>query len=85
MAGAWRSRPWGDSGSIPERAELRRPAEVAERDGLIWLAPVPLRAPLPELAPGAGLGGAGIATVFLPVRLSNDHPRVSASHGPEGW
>ena len=57
----------GDTGSIPERAELRRPAEVAERDGLVWLAPTSPRAPLPELAPGAGLGGDGVATVFLPV------------------
>jgi phenylpropionate dioxygenase-like ring-hydroxylating dioxygenase large terminal subunit len=57
----------GDSGSIPERAELCRPAEVVERDGLVWLAPMPPRAPLPELAPGTGLGGDGIATVFLPV------------------
>jgi phenylpropionate dioxygenase-like ring-hydroxylating dioxygenase large terminal subunit len=57
----------GDTGSIPERAELRRPAEVAERHGLVWLAPMPSRAPLPELAPGAGLGGDGVATVLLPV------------------
>jgi phenylpropionate dioxygenase-like ring-hydroxylating dioxygenase large terminal subunit len=57
----------GENGSIPERAELRRPAEVAERDGLIWLAPMPPRAPLPELAPGAGLDGDGIATILLPV------------------
>ena len=57
----------GDAGSIPERAELCRPAEVAERDGLVWLAPKPPRAPLPELAPGTGLGGDGVATVFLPV------------------
>ena len=57
----------GDAGSIPERAELCRPAEVAERDGLVWLAPMPPRAPLPELAPGTGLGGDGIETVFLPV------------------
>jgi vanillate O-demethylase monooxygenase subunit len=57
----------GDDGSIPERAQLRRPAQVAERDGLVWLAPMPPRAPLPDLAPGAGLGGAGVATVALPV------------------
>jgi phenylpropionate dioxygenase-like ring-hydroxylating dioxygenase large terminal subunit len=57
----------GDAGSIAERARLRRPARVAERDGLVWLAPMPPRAPLPELRPRAGLGGAGIATVVLPV------------------
>jgi phenylpropionate dioxygenase-like ring-hydroxylating dioxygenase large terminal subunit len=57
----------GDAASIPERAQLRRPAQIAERDGLVWLAPMPPRAPLPELAPGAGLSGDGIATVFLPV------------------
>ena len=57
----------GDAGPIPERAELRRPAEIVERDGLVWLAPMPPRAPLPVLAPGTGPGGDGIATVFLPV------------------
>jgi phenylpropionate dioxygenase-like ring-hydroxylating dioxygenase large terminal subunit len=57
----------GDAGSIPERAQLGRPAQVTERDGLVWLAPLPPRAPLPDLAPGAGLDGDGIATVVLPV------------------
>jgi phenylpropionate dioxygenase-like ring-hydroxylating dioxygenase large terminal subunit len=57
----------GGTGSIPERAELRRPAGVAERDGLVWLAPMPSRAPLPELTPAGDLGGHDIATVFLPV------------------
>jgi phenylpropionate dioxygenase-like ring-hydroxylating dioxygenase large terminal subunit len=56
-----------DTASIPERATLRRPAEVAEQDGLVWLAPEPPRAPVPELHPGVRLGGDGIATVFLPV------------------
>jgi phenylpropionate dioxygenase-like ring-hydroxylating dioxygenase large terminal subunit len=56
-----------DDGSIPDRAQLRRPTQVTERDGLVWLAPMPPRAPLPELAPGAALGGADIATVVLPV------------------
>jgi len=56
-----------DSASIPARAALDRPAEVAEREGLVWLAPLPPRAPLPELAPGVPLGGDGIATVRLPV------------------
>jgi phenylpropionate dioxygenase-like ring-hydroxylating dioxygenase large terminal subunit len=57
----------GDTAAIPERATLRRPAEVAEQDGLVWLAPQAPRAPIPELHPGAPLGGEGIATVFLPV------------------
>jgi vanillate O-demethylase monooxygenase subunit len=57
----------GDTASIPERAELSRPAGVIERAGLIWLAPRPPRAPMPELARGPGLGGADIATVRLPV------------------
>jgi phenylpropionate dioxygenase-like ring-hydroxylating dioxygenase large terminal subunit len=56
-----------DDGSIPERAQLSRPAQVAERDGLVWLAPMPPRAALPELRLRAGLGGDGVATVFLPV------------------
>src|ERR1700722_7555711 len=53
--------------AIPERATHRRPAEVAEADGLVWLAPEPPRAPIPVLHPGGPLGGDGIATVFLPV------------------
>ena len=53
--------------SIPERATLRRPAEVMEQDGLVWLAPETPRAPIPDLQPGVPLGGDGIATVFLPV------------------
>jgi vanillate O-demethylase monooxygenase subunit len=53
--------------AIPARAALHRAAEVAERDGLVWLAPMPPRAPLPELAPGVPLDGDGIATVRLPV------------------
>ena len=57
----------GDAGLIPERAELCRPAEVTEREGLVWLAPMPPRAPLPELVPDTGLGGDEIATVFLPM------------------
>jgi phenylpropionate dioxygenase-like ring-hydroxylating dioxygenase large terminal subunit len=57
----------GEDGSIPERATLSRPAQVAEHDGLIWLAPMPPRAPVPGLTPRAGLSGAGIATVALPV------------------
>ena len=57
----------GDDAQIPARAELRRPAAVAERDGLVWLAPQPPRAPRPELVPGQPLEGEGIATVRLPV------------------
>jgi phenylpropionate dioxygenase-like ring-hydroxylating dioxygenase large terminal subunit len=57
----------GDAGQIPARAALHRAADVAERDGLVWLAPLPPRAPLPELVPGGPLDGDGIATVRLPV------------------
>jgi vanillate O-demethylase monooxygenase subunit len=53
--------------AIPARAELHRAAGVVERDGLIWLATKPPRAPLPELAPGVAPAGDGIATVRLPV------------------
>jgi phenylpropionate dioxygenase-like ring-hydroxylating dioxygenase large terminal subunit len=56
-----------DGAAIPERATLRRPAEVAEQDGLVWLAPEPPRAPIPDLHPSVPSGGDGIATVFLPV------------------
>jgi phenylpropionate dioxygenase-like ring-hydroxylating dioxygenase large terminal subunit len=61
----------GDAAQIPERATLHGPAEITERDGLVWLAPRPPRAPraelAPELAPGGPLAGEGIATVRLPV------------------
>jgi vanillate O-demethylase monooxygenase subunit len=56
-----------DAAAIPERATLRRPAQIAEQDGIVWLAPEPPRAPIPELRPGVPLGGDGVATVFLPV------------------
>lgn len=56
-----------DTAAIPDRAALHRPAEVAESGGLVWLAPKPPRALLPELHPGVPLGGDGIATVFLPA------------------
>ncbi len=56
-----------EGASIPERATLRRPARVAEQDGLVWLAPEPPRAPIPDLHPGVPLGGDGVTTVFLPV------------------
>jgi phenylpropionate dioxygenase-like ring-hydroxylating dioxygenase large terminal subunit len=57
----------GDAAQIPARAALHPPAEVAERDGLVWLAPLPPRAPMPELVPGRPLEGESIATVQLPV------------------
>ena len=41
-----------DTAAIPERATLHRPAEVAEQDGMVWLAPEPPRAPIPDLHPG---------------------------------
>ena len=72
----WRFTPEGrcvdipaleDTAAIPERATLRRPAEVAEQDGMVWLAPEPPRAPIPDLHPRVPPGGDGIATVFLPV------------------
>lgn len=56
-----------DAAAIPERATLRRPAELVEQDGVVWLAPQSPRAPIPELHPGVPLGGDGVATVFLPV------------------
>jgi phenylpropionate dioxygenase-like ring-hydroxylating dioxygenase large terminal subunit len=56
-----------DTAAIPARAALNRPAEVAEQDGLVWLAPKPPRAPLPALVPDVPLRGDGIATVRLPV------------------
>jgi phenylpropionate dioxygenase-like ring-hydroxylating dioxygenase large terminal subunit len=76
MYHGWRFGPDGrcveipaleDTAQIPVRAALSRPAQVAERDGLVWLAPLPPRAPLPELTPGLSLSGEGIATVRLPV------------------
>jgi vanillate O-demethylase monooxygenase subunit len=51
---------------IPPRASLA-PAEVVERDGLLWLAPAPPRAPVPNQSLTAELAGDGIATVRLPV------------------
>jgi phenylpropionate dioxygenase-like ring-hydroxylating dioxygenase large terminal subunit len=57
----------GDAAQIPARAALHRAAEVTEHDGLVWLAPLPPRAPLPGLAPGGPLKGEGVATVRLPV------------------
>jgi len=57
----------GDAAQIPGRAALHRAAEVTEHDSLVWLAPLPPRAALPELAPGAELEGEDVATVRLPV------------------
>jgi phenylpropionate dioxygenase-like ring-hydroxylating dioxygenase large terminal subunit len=56
-----------DAAAIPARAALQPAAEVTETAGMLWLAPKPPRAPLPELDPGVPLGGGGIATVLLPV------------------
>jgi phenylpropionate dioxygenase-like ring-hydroxylating dioxygenase large terminal subunit len=56
-----------DGAAIPERATLRRPAEVAEADGLVWLASEPPRAPIPDLHLDVPLGGDAIATVHLPI------------------
>jgi len=76
MYHGWRFAPDGrcveipaleDAAQIPARAALSRPAEVTERDGLVWLSPRPPRAPLPDLTAGVPLGGEGIATVRLPV------------------
>jgi phenylpropionate dioxygenase-like ring-hydroxylating dioxygenase large terminal subunit len=76
MYHGWRFAPDGrcvgipaldDAAQIPGRATAHRPAEVTERDGLVWLAPLPPRAPLPELVPGGPLAGEGVATVRLPV------------------
>ena len=55
-----------DGAAIPARAALHRAAGVTERNGLVWMAPMPPRAPLPELAPDP-LGGDLVATVRLPV------------------
>jgi vanillate O-demethylase monooxygenase subunit len=57
----------GDAAQIPARAALHRPAEITERDGLVWLAPLPPRAPLPELVLATPGKGADVATVRLPV------------------
>ncbi len=52
---------------IPARAALRPAAQVAERDGLVWLAPSRPRAALPDLAPDGRMTGDGVATLRLPV------------------
>ncbi|HEX6522396.1 MAG TPA: Rieske 2Fe-2S domain-containing protein [Streptosporangiaceae bacterium] len=57
----------GEGASIPARADLVRPAEVAEADGLVWLAPRAPRAPRPTLAPPPGLPGTDVATVIMPA------------------
>jgi phenylpropionate dioxygenase-like ring-hydroxylating dioxygenase large terminal subunit len=54
-----------DDASIPARATLQRPAEIAERNGIIWLAPRTPRAPRPELPPLPD--GEDIATVVMPA------------------
>lgn len=52
---------------IPARAALRPAADVAERDGLAWLAPASPRAPLPDLATPPSVKGDSVATIRLPV------------------
>src|SRR6202451_1277447 len=66
----------GDAAQIPARAALLRAAEVTEHDGLVWLAPLPPRAALPELAPGGALEGEGVATVRLPGLGGEAHRRA---------
>ncbi len=48
----------GPDGTIPPRARLTTPAGLAERGGLVWLAPLEPSAPLLEVpeVPGAHLG-----------------------------
>src|SRR5580693_9099979 len=67
MYHGWRFAADGRCVEIPARAALHRAAEVTAHDGLVWLAPLPPRAPVPELAPGGPLKGEGVATVRLPV------------------
>jgi phenylpropionate dioxygenase-like ring-hydroxylating dioxygenase large terminal subunit len=57
----------GNTAAIPERSALRRPAGLAEQDGLVWLAAESPCAPVPDLRPGVQLGGESIATVIYPV------------------
>src|SRR5215469_11692088 len=65
-----------DTAAIPERATLRRPAEVAEAEGMVWIAPEPPRAPIPDLHPGVPLGGDDIATVVLPVLVVESNAAI---------
>ena len=53
MYHGWRFTPDGrcvaipaleDGAAIPERATLSRPAQIAEQDGMVWIAPDALRA-----------------------------------------
>ncbi|HEX9063657.1 MAG TPA: Rieske 2Fe-2S domain-containing protein [Streptosporangiaceae bacterium] len=55
------------SAPIPPRAALRPAAGIAERDGLVWLAPSAPRAGPPDLSVPAGLSGDRVATARLPV------------------
>ncbi len=54
----------GNATSFSARCALRRPADVTERGGLVWLAPNSPRVPLPDTAPPQG--EATSATVVLP-------------------
>src|SRR5262249_48944336 len=60
-----------DTAAIPERATLHRPAEVAEQDGMVWLAPGTPRRPLPGLPPGGAPGGRRAASGVLPGLEAN--------------
>jgi phenylpropionate dioxygenase-like ring-hydroxylating dioxygenase large terminal subunit len=54
-----------EDASIPARATLRRPAAIAEHDGIIWLAPRSPKAPRPQLPPLPD--GQDVTTVIMPV------------------
>jgi phenylpropionate dioxygenase-like ring-hydroxylating dioxygenase large terminal subunit len=54
-----------EGASIPARATLQPPAAIAERDGIIWLAPRTPRAPLPDPEPLPP--GPEVATVIMPA------------------
>ncbi|HEY1623234.1 MAG TPA: aromatic ring-hydroxylating dioxygenase subunit alpha, partial [Streptosporangiaceae bacterium] len=54
-----------EDASIPARATLRRPAGIAEQDGIIWLAPRTPRAPRPVIP--SLPDGNDIRTVVTPV------------------
>jgi len=55
-----------DDAAIPARATLTRPYGVTESDGLIWLAPRPPRAAIPDLSVSI-TAVADVATIRLPV------------------
>ena len=70
----------GDGASIPARAALERPAEVAEHAGLVWLSPRSPRGSRPALsskllASRPDLDGPGIVTLQLPAMPRPPTPR----------